>query len=141
MLSVFPIQSAAVKSNGLLSFQIPQRILEHSGRVALVTCTLMILTGSGLLFIRSRIDPLDFLPRDSKILLDAKDIERQFGLNKPAYERFVLMMGSYIRFDENAAVLVDDNRQPRGTRIFGPVGRELRDHRFMRIVSLAPEVL
>jgi large subunit ribosomal protein L14 len=49
--------------------------------------------------------------------------------------------GSYIRFDENAAVLVDDNRQPRGTRIFGPVGRELRDHRFMRIVSLAPEVL
>ncbi|WP_420622036.1 50S ribosomal protein L14 [Candidatus Poriferisodalis sp.] len=49
--------------------------------------------------------------------------------------------GSYIRFDENAAVLVDDNRQPRGTRIFGPVGRELRDKRFMRIVSLAPEVL
>ena len=49
--------------------------------------------------------------------------------------------GSYIRFDENAAVLIDDNRQPRGTRIFGPVGRELRDHRFMRIVSLAPEVL
>ena len=49
--------------------------------------------------------------------------------------------GSYIRFDENAAVLIDDNRQPRGTRIFGPVGRELRDARFMRIVSLAPEVL
>ena len=49
--------------------------------------------------------------------------------------------GSYIRFDENAAVLIDENRQPRGTRIFGPVGRELRDHRFMRIVSLAPEVL
>lgn len=49
--------------------------------------------------------------------------------------------GSYIRFDENAAVLVDDNSQPRGTRIFGPVGRELRDKRFMRIVSLAPEVL
>ncbi len=49
--------------------------------------------------------------------------------------------GSYIRFDENAAVLVEPNRQPRGTRIFGPVGRELRDKRFMRIVSLAPEVL
>jgi len=79
VLSVFPIQSDAVKSNGSLGFQIPQRILEHSGRVALVTCTLMILTGSGLLFIRSRIDPLDFLPRDSKILLDAKDIERQFA--------------------------------------------------------------
>ena len=49
--------------------------------------------------------------------------------------------GSYIRFDENAAVLIDDNDQPRGTRIFGPVGRELREKRFMRIVSLAPEVL
>ncbi len=49
--------------------------------------------------------------------------------------------GSYIRFDENAAVLIDENQQPRGTRIFGPVGRELRDKRFMRIVSLAPEVL
>ncbi len=49
--------------------------------------------------------------------------------------------GSYIRFDENAAVLINDQQQPRGTRIFGPVGRELRDKRFMRIVSLAPEVL
>ncbi len=49
--------------------------------------------------------------------------------------------GSYIRFDENAAVLIDDHEQPRGTRIFGPVGRELRDKRFMRIISLAPEVL
>ena len=49
--------------------------------------------------------------------------------------------GSYIRFDENAAVLINDAQQPRGTRIFGPVGRELRDRRFMRIVSLAPEVL
>lgn len=49
--------------------------------------------------------------------------------------------GTYIRFDDNACVLIDANRQPRGTRIFGPVARELRDHRFMRIVSLAPEVL
>ena len=49
--------------------------------------------------------------------------------------------GSYIRFDENAAVLIDDQNQPLGTRIFGPVGRELREKRFMRIVSLAPEVL
>ena len=49
--------------------------------------------------------------------------------------------GSYIRFDENAAVLIKDDLTPRGTRIFGPVGRELRDRRFMRIVSLAPEVL
>ena len=49
--------------------------------------------------------------------------------------------GSYIRFDENAAVLINEQMQPRGTRIFGPVGRELRDKRFMRIISLAPEVL
>jgi large subunit ribosomal protein L14 len=49
--------------------------------------------------------------------------------------------GSYIRFDENAAVILDPNGEPRGTRIFGPVGRELRDKRFMKIISLAPEVL
>jgi large subunit ribosomal protein L14 len=55
--------------------------------------------------------------------------------------RYAGIGDSYIRFDENAAVLINDQLQPRGTRIFGPVGRELRDRRFMRIVSLAPEVL
>ena len=49
--------------------------------------------------------------------------------------------GTYIAFDENAAVIIDAGRNPRGTRIFGPVARELRDRNFMRIVSLAPEVL
>jgi large subunit ribosomal protein L14 len=49
--------------------------------------------------------------------------------------------GSYIRFDDNAAVLINEAREPRATRIFGPVGRELREKRFMKIVSLAPEVL
>lgn len=49
--------------------------------------------------------------------------------------------GSYIRFDENAAVIIDEAKNPRGTRIFGPVTRELRDRKFMKIVSLAPEVL
>ena len=49
--------------------------------------------------------------------------------------------GSYIRFDENAAVIINEQRNPRGTRIFGPVGRALRDKRFMKIISLAPEVL
>ena len=49
--------------------------------------------------------------------------------------------GSYIRFDENAAVIIKDDLTPRGTRIFGPVARELRDKKFMKIVSLAPEVL
>ena len=49
--------------------------------------------------------------------------------------------GSHIRFDDNAAVIINDDQMPRGTRIFGPVARELRDKNFMRIVSLAPEVL
>jgi len=49
--------------------------------------------------------------------------------------------GSYIRFDENAAVIIREDKSPRGTRIFGPVARELRDAKFMKIVSLAPEVL
>jgi large subunit ribosomal protein L14 len=49
--------------------------------------------------------------------------------------------GTYIRFDENAAVLINPQGEPRGTRIFGPVGRELREKRYMKIVSLAPEVL
>jgi large subunit ribosomal protein L14 len=49
--------------------------------------------------------------------------------------------GSHIRFDDNAAVIIDDQKQPRGTRIFGPVARELRDREYMRIISLAPEVL
>lgn len=49
--------------------------------------------------------------------------------------------GSYIKFDENAAVILGSGREPKGTRIFGPVGRELREHKFMKIVSLAPEVI
>ena len=49
--------------------------------------------------------------------------------------------GSYIRFDENAAVIINDAGEPRATRIFGPVGRELREKKFMKIVSLAPEVI
>ena len=49
--------------------------------------------------------------------------------------------GSYIRFDDNAAVLVNDNQDPKGTRVFGPVARELREKRFMKILSLAPEVI
>ena len=49
--------------------------------------------------------------------------------------------GSFIRFDDNAAVIIDNQKQPRGTRIFGPVARELRDKDYMKIISLAPEVL
>ena len=49
--------------------------------------------------------------------------------------------GTYVRFDENAAVILGSGREPKGTRIFGPIARELRDKRFMRIVSLAPEVI
>ena len=49
--------------------------------------------------------------------------------------------GSYIKFDDNAAVIIDGNKQPKGTRIFGPIARELRDKDYMKIISLAPEVL
>ena len=49
--------------------------------------------------------------------------------------------GSYIRFDDNAVVLIDEQREPRGTRVFGPVARELREKQFMKILSLAPEVI
>ena len=49
--------------------------------------------------------------------------------------------GTYVRFDENAAVIIKEDRNPRGTRIFGPVARELRDREFMKILSLAPEVI
>lgn len=49
--------------------------------------------------------------------------------------------GTYIKFDENAAVLINNNNEPKGTRIFGPVARELRDKQFMKIISLAPEVI
>jgi len=49
--------------------------------------------------------------------------------------------GSYIRFDDNAAVLISDNEEPKGTRVFGPVARELREKKFMKILSLAPEVI
>ncbi|MCK4234606.1 50S ribosomal protein L14 [candidate division WOR-3 bacterium] len=49
--------------------------------------------------------------------------------------------GSYIRFDDNAAIIIDNNKEPKGTRIFGPVARELREKRFMKIISLAPEVV
>jgi large subunit ribosomal protein L14 len=49
--------------------------------------------------------------------------------------------GSYIKFDENACVVIDDNKEPKGTRIFGPIARELREKQFLKIISLAPEVL
>lgn len=60
-------------------------------------------------------------------------VRTKHGLRRPD--------GSYIKFDENAAVIIKDDLNPRGTRIFGPVARELRDNNFMKIVSLAPEVL
>ncbi len=60
-------------------------------------------------------------------------VRTAFGVRRPD--------GSYVRFDENAAVLIKDDKNPRGTRIFGPVARELRDRDYMKILSLAPEVL
>ena len=60
-------------------------------------------------------------------------VRTKYGVKRPN--------GTFIKFDDNAAVIIKDDKSPRGTRIFGPVARELRDHDFMRIISLAPEVL
>ena len=85
-----------------------------------------------------------------KIVVSVKSAVPGGGVKKGQVSRAVVVRtkkefrrkdGSYIRFDENAAVLLNDADEPRGTRIFGPVGRELREKKFMRIVSLAPEVL
>ena len=84
------------------------------------------------------------------IVVTIKDALPNAGVKKGEVARAVIVRtakemrrkdGSYIRFDENAAVLIGDGGEPRGTRIFGPVGRELREKRYMKIVSLAPEVL
>ncbi|MFT6814231.1 MAG: large subunit ribosomal protein L14 [Sphingobacteriales bacterium] len=85
-----------------------------------------------------------------KIIVSVKDAMPSGNIKKGAVSRAVVVRtrkevrrkdGSYIRFDENAAVLLTATDEPRGTRIFGPVARELRDKKFMKIVSLAPEVL
>ncbi|MEM6842827.1 MAG: 50S ribosomal protein L14 [Bacteroidota bacterium] len=85
-----------------------------------------------------------------KIIVTVKSAISSSSLKKGTVSRAVIVRtkkevrrkdGSYIRFEENAAVLLTANDEPRGTRIFGPVARELREKQFMKIVSLAPEVL
>lgn len=85
-----------------------------------------------------------------KIVVTVKAVNSAGNLKKGAVSKAVVVRtkkevrrkdGSYIRFEDNAAVLLNDSGEPRGTRIFGPVGRELREKEFMKIVSLAPEVL
>ena len=85
-----------------------------------------------------------------KIVVTVKDAIPAGGIKKGTVAKAVIVRttnklrrkdGSYIRFDDNAAVLLNANNEPRGTRIFGPVARELREKQFMKIVSLAPEVL
>lgn len=84
------------------------------------------------------------------VIVTVKDALTGGGVKKGTVSKAVIVRtksrirrkdGSYIRFDDNAAVLLTANDEPRGTRIFGPVARELRDKAFMRIVSLAPEVI
>lgn len=85
-----------------------------------------------------------------KIIVSVKSAIPSSNVKKGSVSRAVVVRtkkeirrkdGSYIRFEENAAVLLNNNDEPRGTRIFGPVARELREKQFMKIVSLAPEVL
>ena len=84
------------------------------------------------------------------VVVSVKDAQPNSGVKRGDVARAVIVRtkketrradGSYIRFDDNAAVLINQEGEPRGTRIFGPVARELRERRFMRIVSLAPEVI
>ncbi len=84
------------------------------------------------------------------VVVSVKDAQPNSGVNRGDVARAVIVRtkketrradGSYIRFDDNAAVLLSAEGEPQGTRIFGPVARELRERRFMRIVSLAPEVI
>jgi large subunit ribosomal protein L14 len=85
-----------------------------------------------------------------KIVVSVKDAMPSGGVKKGVVAKAVVVRtrkevrradGSYIRFDDNSCVLLNANDEPRGTRIFGPVARELRERQFMKIVSLAPEVL
>ena len=85
-----------------------------------------------------------------KIVVSVKSAHSSSNLKKGTVSKAVIVRtkkevrrkdGSYIRFDDNAAVLLNNNDEPRGTRMFGPVARELREKQFMKIVSLAPEVL
>lgn len=85
-----------------------------------------------------------------KVVVTVKSALSSSNMKKGTVSRAVIVRtrkeirrkdGSYIRFEDNAAVLLNNNDEPRGTRIFGPVARELRDKQFMKIVSLAPEVL
>jgi large subunit ribosomal protein L14 len=85
-----------------------------------------------------------------KVVVTVKQALSSSGMKKGTVSRAVVVRtkkevrrkdGTYIRFEENAVVLLNNNNEPRGTRIFGPVARELREKQFMKIVSLAPEVL
>lgn len=85
-----------------------------------------------------------------KIIVTVKQASNSGNIKKGTVSKAVVVRtqkelrrndGTYIRFEDNAAVLINDNNEPKGTRIFGPVARELRDKQFMKIVSLAPEVL
>ena len=103
----------------------PERARDRSG-VAIITVSGAILEGDG--YAKKQIDRVRKDDSVKAVVVRTKKENRRPD-------------GTYIRFDDNACVIINDQQQPRGTRIFGPVGRELRDKKFMRIVSLAPEVL
>ena len=85
-----------------------------------------------------------------KIVVTIKQVDPSGGVKKGQIAKAVVVRtrkevrrkdGSYIRFDDNSCVLLDENGEMRGTRVFGPVARELREHNYMKVISLAPEVL
>ena len=93
-------------------------------------------------FCRTEVEYLGYLVTREGIKPQAKKVQAIHNMATPRTRKELRRKdGSYIRFDDNAAVLVNENKEPQGTRVFGPVARELREKSFMKILSLAPEVI
>ncbi len=114
------------------------KVADNSG--AKVVQCIKVLGGSKRKYARVG-DVIVVAVKDSTPTSDVKKGSVQKAVVVRTAKEFGRKDGSYIRFSDNAAVVINDNGEPRGTRIFGPVARELREKGFMRIVSLAPEVL
>ena len=137
VLLVYPIQNPKSEID-MIQQESRLAVADNSG--AKVVLCIRVLGGSGRRYARV----------GDKIVVTVKTAIPGGNIKKGEVSRAVVVRtkkeyrrkdGSYIRFDENAAVLLNDQDEPLGTRIFGPVARELREKRFMKIVSLAPEVL
>ena len=133
-----PPSSNGSKKNKMIQQESRLNVADNSG--AKVVLCIRVLGNSGQ----------DYAKIGDKIVVTVKDAMPAGGIKKGTVSKAVIVRtvnklrrkdGSYIRFDDNAVVLLNNADEPRGTRIFGPVARELRDKGYMKIISLAPEVL